>query len=446
MTIEQELKEAIDGIGRNFEEFKAENNKLIAKGVKDALAEAKLDKLSQSIDDLTGKKEDIERRLKAEADMREELERKFNLARLGPQGTDDVEQKALQIWNAEIKGVAVRRGIEIPGDQPLEAYRAYKGAFDRFCRMDERKLTSDEVKALSAGSDPDGGYLVPADTSGRLVQRRYELSPIRQIAAQQTISTDRLEGINDTNEASYGWVSEVGSRTETNTPQIGKWEIPVHEMYANPAATQRILDDANTDIGSWLNGKVVNKFARVEGAGFITGTGVGQPRGFTTYTTSTTADATRAWGTMEHVVTGSNSGFHTTQADPLFDLLARMNPGYLANSRWVTTRGAIAAIRKFKTTTTLEYIWQPGLQAGQPDRLLGYPIVNAEDMPVHTTQNNLAMAFGDFSEAYQIVDRAGITVLRDPYTNKPYVHFYTVMRVGGGVLNFDAIKFIKIST
>jgi HK97 family phage major capsid protein len=196
------------------------------------------------------------------------------------------------------------------------------------------------------------------------------------------------------------------------------------------------------DVESWLAMKVADKFARVEGAAFINGNGVGQPRGFASYTTAATADGSRAWGTLEHVVTGASGAFHTTQADPLFTLIGAFKSAYLQNARWVTTREVIAAIRKFKTTTTAEYIWQPGLQQGQPQVILGYPVVIAQDMPA-LAANSLSMALGDFSEGYTVVDRQGIRTLRDPYTNKPYVVFYSTKRVGGAVVNFEAIKFIK---
>lgn len=442
MDLQTELKEAIEGIGKRFEEFKTENNKLIAKGVSDALAEAKLSNLSQDIDDLTGKKEDIEKRIKAEADLREDLERKVNkLSVSGKDGAPDlsVETKG---FNDSRKSFATGQIADITVEQYLEYKAAYwqlmrKGSVDR--------LGDSERKALQAGVDSDGGYLLPTPTVGRVVSRVWELSPIRQIAAVQNISTAALEGVIDNDEASYGWVSETGTRSETNTPAVGKYRVEAFEMYATPKATQTLLDDAAVDVEAWLAGKQADKFARVEGAAFINGTGAGQPRGFATYTTAATADATRTWGQLEHVVTGASADFHTTTADPLFTLIAAFKSAYLQGANWVTTREVIAKIRKFKTSTTNEYLWQPGLQMGQPSTLLGYPIVIAQDMPA-LAANSLSMALGNFKEGYQIVDRQGIRTLRDPYTSKPYVIFYSTRRVGGAVLNFEAIKFIKFGT
>jgi HK97 family phage major capsid protein len=178
----------------------------------------------------------------------------------------------------------------------------------RWCaRATSGALTTDEVKALQAGSDADGGFLMPPAAVGRVVKKVYELSPIRQIASVQEVSGDALEGLDDLDEASYGWTSEQGARTETNTPQVGKYRIAVEEMYAAPKATQKLLDDGAVDVEAWLAAKVADKFARVEAAAFITGTGVGQPRGFASYVTAATADGTRAWGTIEHVATGNAS-------------------------------------------------------------------------------------------------------------------------------------------
>jgi HK97 family phage major capsid protein len=193
-----------------------------------------------------------------------------------------------------------------------------------------------------------------------------------------------------------------------------------------------------------LAGKQADKFARVEAAAFISGDGVGKPRGFTTYTTAATGDGSRTWGQLEHVKSGANGAFAASNpADVLFDLEGAFKSAYLANASWVTRRSVVTAVRKFKGSDN-NYLWQPGLQAGKPASLIGYPITMAEDMPTLAT-GSLSMALGDFREGYQIVDRQGIRTLRDPYTNKPYVVFYSTKRVGGAVLNFEAIKFIQFA-
>jgi HK97 family phage major capsid protein len=449
-TVEQAL-EKIEQINKAFTEFKAENDKNVGKAVRDALAEAKLATLSTAIDELTTSKTDLEKRWQKEVEIREEMERKLNNLRMGvdahagDEKTQKRMAKALKLHNIEIRAHAKKQGAEIPKDQTMEEFNAYRSAFDSFMRRDARVLTPDEIRTLQVGVDPDGGYLVPADYSGQIVKTLFDYSPIRQIASVQEISSDRLDGIEDLGEAAAGWVGETSSRPVTATPQIGKWEIVAQEMYASPQASQRILDDAAIDVESWLADKVADKFARVEGTAFVAGTGVGQPRGFTTYPTAATGDNTRPWGTFERVNTGTNGAFAADPngADKLFDLIAAFRPPYLRNATFVTRRSVIALVRKMKATTG-NYLWQPGLLLGQPDSILGFPIVMAEDMPALAT-GSLSLAFGDFKQGYQIVDRLGVRTLRDPYTNKPFVIFYTTKRTGGGALNYQAVKFVQFS-
>lgn len=430
-----ELKKAIESQGIAWEEFKKANDALIkgkAEGKAVGDLEQKVALISADLDKLGEAKSKLEETLV-----------KLQRSGLGSDETDKDVKLEVKSFN-EMRRANAQAGASVV-ELDADGVAAYKSAFWTLLRKGNMAaLSSEEQKALQAGVDSDGGYLLPAPTAGRIVKKIYELSPIRAISNVMQISTDALEGVADLDEASFGWVAETGARTTTNTPTVGKYRIEAAEMYAAPKATQKLLDDAAVDVESWLAAKVADKFARVEGAAFITGTGVGQPRGFSTYTTAATADATRTWGQLEHVKTGANGAFHTTGADPLFDLIAAFKPAYLQNAKWVTLRSVVAAIRKFKTSTTSEYIWQPGLQAGQPDKLLGYPVVLAQDMPAIAT-DSLSMALGDFAEGYQVVDRIGVRTLRDPYTDKPYVVFYSTKRVGGGVVNFEAIKFIKFS-
>lgn len=437
-------KDLIERIGRAFEEFKATHAQQLAevkKGVADAVTETKLKAVNDELDKLIEAKEKAE---KASVERMDDLEARLNRARIGSKSGDDGDAE-LKRFNGERKSVAQARGREVEVDIDEKAYADYKPAFVSFLRKGE-KHAAFEAKAMSVGSDVDGGYLVPSDVSGRIVTRLFDTSPMRQISGQQTIGTNELEGLRDIDEAAAGWVSEVGARTATTSPVLGKWSIVVHEAYANPEATQKLLDDANINLANWLADKVAEKLSRLENTAFVSGDGVGKPRGFTTYTTAATLDATRTWGELEHVVTGANGAFAgTSPADVLFDLIGRFKQGYLDNARWVTNRAVIALVRKFKEATTLAYMWQPGLQQGAPQTLLGYPITYAEDMPLIAT-GSLSMALGNFSLGYTVVDRAGITMLRDPYSNKPFVQFYTTKRVGGGVVQFEAIKFLKFST
>lgn len=426
-----EVKTLIQAQGEAWEEFKKAN---------DALLKAKAE--GKAVGDLETKVSTINGAIDK---LQEQLDTVQKIAQRPAADADGDQKLADEVKSFNLQRAAwAKPGTRIE-DLPAEHYAAYKSAFFRMVRGEERHLSNDEMKALQAGVDSDGGYLLPSSTVGRVVAKVYELSPIRQIADVQPISGPALEGVIDNDEAAAGgWVSETGTRSESNTPTVGKYRLEPFEMYAMPKATQTMLDDGAIDVEAWLAGKVANKFARYEADAFINGNGVGKPRGFAAYTTAATADASRAWGVIEHIKTGANGAFHTTQADPLFDLLGAIKTAYLANARWVTRREVITAIRKFKTTTTLEYIWQPGLQMGQPDRLLGYPIVIAPDMPALGT-GSLSMAFGDFREAYTVVDKIGIRTLRDPFTAKPYILFYSTKRVGGGVLNFEAIKFIQFA-
>lgn len=443
MELAAEVKKVFDELKGAFEVFKSENDSQIKKGVRDALAEAKLTNIGQQIDDLTAKRDDLLKRVESDAKARQDLERAVN--ELKVRGIEDPQEaKGLIAYHETVKSVCADRRIAAPESITLEEYRLVRKAQQKWLRGGDKVLTPEEAKAMTVGTDTDGGFFVTPDVSGRIVQRVFEISPIRQIADVMSIGSDALEGLEDLAEADAGWVGETGTRSDSNTPTVGKYRIEAFEMFAKPKASQKLLDDSSVDIEQWLAMKTAKKFASLEGSAFCIGDGVVKPRGLTSYTPVTTDDATRAWGAPQYVPTGASGAFHTTQADPLFDLLSKFKDNYLGNARWVTRRSVIAAVRKFKTSTTLEYIWQPGLQAGQPDKLLGYPITIAEDMPA-IAANSFSMAFGDFKQGYQIVDRLGVRTLRDPYTDKPYVVFYTIKRTGGGIIDFDAIKFIKFA-
>lgn len=430
-----EIKSLIEAQGKAWEEHKKTNDELLkakAEGKAVADLEAKLAKLSDEMDKLA--------ELKADFD-------KFILESQRPgasKGDENTEAECKQ-WNAMLRADFQSKGRSIPAEVSVDAYAQYKSAFYSLVRHgDIERLSADERKALSAGSDPDGGYLLPTPTVGRMVKRVYEQSTMRQLANVLTISTDALEGIVDNDEADAGWVSEMGARNDTDTPQVGKYRIEAHEMYAQPKVTQKLIDDAATDVEAWLADKVADKFARVEGNAFWNGNGVGQPRGLAAYTTAATGDGSRAWGTFEHVLTGANGDFHTTKADPLQDLLGAFKDQYLQNASFVMRREVRTKIRKMKEATSDRYLWEPSLQAGQPDRLLGYPVRIDQYIPAITT-GSLSLAFGDFREAYTIVDRIGVRTLRDPYTAKPYIRFYSTKRTGAGAVNTEAVKFLKFA-
>lgn len=429
----EELKKAasaIDALHAGFEEFKKANDERLAqiekKGSADVVTEAKLHKIEADLE--KAQKIADEAVMASKRSTRVVTDEKGEMV--------DLDRKA-QDWAS----MNARRRGTVAGEFRASDMDGYKAAFDTFLRKGEEVMGPDERKALSVGTDPDGGYVVNPDLSGRIVMKVFESSPMRAFASVQVISSDALEGLFDLNEASSGWVGETDSRAETNTPQLGKWRIPVHEVYAKPKATQKLLDDASINMEAWLASKVAEKFARDEANAFVVGNGVNKPRGFLTYSSGTTLP-----GTIERFDTGVNGAFAAAPngGDVLINALYGLKQQYRANATWFMNRATLKLTRKLKDSDGA-YLWSPGIAAGQPATLLGYPVASFEDMPDPAT-DSLSIAVGDMREAYQIVDRIGIRTLRDPYSAKPYVEFYTTKRVGGDVVNFEAIKLIEFTS
>jgi HK97 family phage major capsid protein len=317
------------------------------------------------------------------------------------------------------------------GKQKEEKELKYEKSFKGYLRGAGGEL---ELKALSSDSDQDGGFLITPEMSSEVIKKVYETSPMRAYASQQTIGSSSLEILQDLDEAGAGWVGETESRVETSTPQFKMIEIPVHELYAEPKATQRFLDDASINVESWLSEKVGDKFARTENLAFISGTGVKQAKGILSY------DAGTSFGQVEQIVSGAASSI---LPDSLINMIYGIKTAYRANSKFCMKRSSIKDLRTFKDTQN-RYLWAPGLDGNTAGSILGYEVVEFNDMPA-IAASALAIAFGDMKAAYQIVDRIGIRVLRDPFTAKPFVKFYTTKRVGGGMKNFEALKLMKIS-
>lgn len=314
-----------------------------------------------------------------------------------------------------------------------------KAAWDGYMRSGQLSAGI-EGKALSAGSNPDGGYVAPAETQALIDRLMADVSPIRAIASVRQTTANVFKKPVSLGGAATGWVAETAGRPETDTPTLDLLDFPVAELYAMPAATTALLDDALTDLDLWLAEEVRDVFAAQEGAAFISGNGTNKPKGFLSYTMA--AEASHVWDTIGYLATGVDGDFAAADpADDLIDLIYAPKAAYRANGRFVMNRRTVSAVRKFKDSNG-DYIWQPSLNAGGEATLLGYPVTEAEDMP-DIGSDAFAIAFGDFEKGYLIVDRQGIQVLRDPYSAKPYVLFYTTKRVGGGVQNFDAIKLLK---
>lgn len=300
-----------------------------------------------------------------------------------------------------------------------------------------------ELKALSSAVGADGGFAVPQQIDALIARRLLEISPIRSVASVVRTGTSGFRRLVSTGGAASGWVSETGARPETASPKLAEIVPPSGELYANPSATQAMLDDAAFDVEGWLANEIATEFARAEGAAFVNGTGINQPKGFLGATLSAAGDNTRAFGSLQFIGSGNATGFDAAPEAKLIDLVFQLKAPLRQGAVWVMNSATLAVIRKLRSADGA-FLWQPGLIEGQPDRLLGYPVVEAEDMP-DVAANACPIAFGNFRAGYLIAERRQTTILRDPYTNKPYVQFYATRRVGGQVMDSDAIKLLRIA-
>lgn len=407
--------------------------------------------ISQSIDkavaDITALNQKLEEARNAQAERQDELEEQLNrMAINGQAGTrDELRASATQFY-AAVNNTPIHEA-----EPNVDEYKVYCKAFASMCRRGPDGIGSEMRAALSVGSDPDGGYWVPAEMDNRVVERLYRTSPMRQFAEVIQIGTDAYEFVNDSNDATLGgWVGETASRSDTATPQVGKQRIEAHEHFAQPKATQKVLDDAMFNVEGWLSNKIGSKFGRTENASFVTGNGVAKPKGFLDYTASTTDDASRTWGTLQYVVSGASGGFQKysgTAADdwgPFADIIAKLHPEYLPGAVFGMSSTTLATVMKLRDTEGRPF-WDRSLRDGFTFEVAGFPVAVMEDMPT-IAADSYSIAFGNFRDGYLIVDRFGTRVLRDPYTDKPFIKFYSTRRTGGDVQNFDAIKLMKFGT
>ena len=314
-----------------------------------------------------------------------------------------------------------------------------KGFVDGYLRLGRTA----ELKSVTGAAAADGGFAVPREIDAMIAAQLKTISPIRSVAQIVQTGTAGYRKLITNSTANSGWVSETGARPETLTSKFNEIVPPMGELYANPSASQAMLDDAAFELEAWLADEIATEFARAEGAAFINGSGTNQPKGFLQVPTALTTDATRAFGTLQHTVTGNASGFDTTPELKLIDLVHSLRAAHRQGAVFVMNTKTLAAVRKFKAADGT-FLWQPGIFENAPARLLGYPVIEAEDMP-DVAANALPIAFGNFRNGYIIAERKATSILRDPYTNKPYVNFYATKRIGGQVLDSDAIKLLKIS-
>lgn len=402
-----------------------------------------MSELNKAIEDLAKSWSDFQT-ADRDSKSRSEAERKEMLAKVNDAVTAASDaKKAADEAILKANRIAVSGG-DTKGERPEDA--EHKKAYMDFIRKGvDAGLGDIERKALSIGTSADGGYALPKQLADQVQAKMVDISPIRSLATVVQTSSNDYRRIFDVRGTASGWVGETAARTATNTPQLAELPAFMGDLYANATASQWSLDDIFFNAEGWLTDSIATEFARAQGAAFVSGSGTNQPKGFTAYTTAATADSGRAFGTIEHVATGVAGDFAASnKGDTLVSIVYKLKAAHRAGATWVTNKAILGEIRAFKEATTNAYMWQPGLAAGQPDRLLGYPIVESEDMPAKAA-NALGIAFGNFRNGYCVVDRVGVRALRDPYTNKPNVQFYVTQRVGGMLLDSEAIKVVKFS-
>lgn len=402
-----DVNQVLEKLGQNWEATKATQDeieaKLKAQEGNAAELKTKMDKIDAEFDSLSSMKKQIE-------------ETQASVKRIA----DNVE---LAHKKADEKGIDLKAYGEALKKQVKNNWKA-------------TNLTEAETKALSSGVDADGGYTIEpflGDITGIL----FDSSPMRSLANSIQIGSETYKEIIDDAEAGAGWVAETAARPVTSTPTFNQVLIDAHEMYAFPTATEAVLEDSRFDLAPWLQMKVRDKFARLEATAFVSGDGSGKPKGFLDYTAKT---ANPEDYTFNQIGTVTAAAVADVTPDELNDLRGTLKAGYRGNAYWVFNRLTESYVRKLKQDN--KYIWQPSFQLGTPDQLLGQRVSIFEDMPDLATGAK-SIALGDFRQGYTIVDRVGISVLEDPYTQKPYRGFYIRKRVGGAVVNFDCIKVLQ---
>lgn len=398
------INAAVENLNRTFEQFKAQNDAQIAelkRGRDDVVTRETADKLNNAVSDMQAELTALNRKMAAAAT------------------TDDADPSA---------------------NSP--ARKAYAKAFAKFVRKGvEAELPGLAVQAaMTSDSDPDGGFLVPEEMEAGIARVALNVSAMRSISDVRATGTSVSKRLRNIGGANASWVGEKDPRSQTNTPQFAEVAIPVHEMSAMPGVTQSLLDDATEDVGGVLESEVAIAFADLESPAFVSGDGINKPRGFLGYTN--VANASYAWGKIGYTATGAAATFNATDAPKnIIDLFYSLKSVYRATAVFVANDATIGTIRVMKDGNG-QYLWHPATQPGGVATVLGKEIVTEDNMPA-IGANAFPLAFGDFKRGYAIRDRVGMRVLRDPFTSKPYVLFYTTKRVGGGVVDFAAIKTLK---
>jgi HK97 family phage major capsid protein len=420
------VAEALDKIATAFDEYKKTNDQRIEalkSGASTEALDAKLAKMDEHITSITEAKSRLE---KVE----------LKLARPGAMGNGGEKgesAEAVEYREAFVDWVRNPKDT----DRQMRCHQANK-ALEAKQTDRERRATQTVTNNTSAG-----GFALPEFIERQIARLSVDMSPIRQIATVRTVSTPDYKELFDVNGATFEWLGETDTRNQTNTPDLRE-VIPTFGMAsAKPQASEESLDDLFFNVEQWLIESAAEAIAQGEGAAFIAGNGTKKPTGFLAGPTPvTTADATRAFGTLQYIASGQAAAMPTS-ADVFYDLVYGIRARYRMNAQWVTSKAVLAAMRKYKDSTG-QYLWQPALTAGQPATFLGYGITEAEDMPA-VAANSFPLAFGDFKEGYLICDRVGTRITRDEITTPGFVKFYVRKRVGGILRNTQAIKLLKVA-
>ncbi|WP_336801470.1 phage major capsid protein [Kaistia sp. MMO-174] len=384
-------KKLLAELHKAFEEFKTENDKALNAKVSDTVLNEKIGRIDAAVASFQTAIDDLN-------------------AKLAAQGA----------------GGGVIGDIQ-PDPEYLAAFKAHM-----------RKGTVEA--SMTKGADADGGYLAPVEWDRSITGKLKQVSPIRANARVISITTAGFKKLFTDRAVGSGWVGETAARPETSTPGFGSLDFTPGEIYANPAISQQLLDDAAIDLEQWLADEVDTEFARQEGIAFLSGNGTNKPYGILTYVTGAANAARHPWGAIKVVNSGAAAAL---TSDGFIDLFYDLPSEYRANAKLYTARGSQQGMRKLKDGQG-NYLWQPSFAAGQPATLAGEAIVEIPDMPA-VAAGAIAALYGDMGSSYLVVDRVGIRVLRDPYTNKPYVHFYTTKRVGGGLFNPEPMRALKVA-
>lgn len=441
------LKE-LDKTIHDFKELDdARYSELKAKGVESPELRAAVDKANAEIDrintEVRAAQNDAQKRV-------DDLEAALNRQQLYSKDSGKVAEAAARFYSR------IRNEVIDPSDVDVDAYIDYRNKYARYLRHDRDALGAGVIEVLNTareGSDADGGFFVPDEMESSITRRLFRTSPMRQICTVRSIGVEAFTFlVKDTKAASGGWVGEQGTSSETNTPTYRKARIPAHKQFAEPHITEEILDDATISIENEVSEAVAEIMSETENTAFVNGNGADKPKGFLQYSTSSSNEddsPARSWGTLQYVPAGASGAFPNVSGSlaadggAFIDLQQELEARYRANANWLMNRGTFATVRKLRDADG-NYFWERSYKEGIPFTLLGSPVVEAEDMP-DIAADSLSIAYGDFKAGYWIIQRQGIRVLRDPYTTKGVVKYYTTARVGGDVKNFDAIKLMKFA-